>query len=52
MNHFVDCALATDGLGYQVFNVANPDSSVGMSSAKVIEEFYEDVPKKRELEEF
>lgn len=52
LSHFVDCALATDGLGYQVFNVANPDSSVGMPSPEVIENFYADVPQKRELGEF
>ena len=52
LSHFVDCALATDGLGYQVFNVANPDSSVGMPSADVIAEFYPDVPKRREIGEF
>ena len=52
LSHFVDRALATDGLGYQVFNVANPDSSVGLSSAEVTAEFYDDVPQKRELGEF
>lgn len=52
LSHFVDRALATDGLGYQVFNVANEDSSVGMSSAEVIKNFYADVPQRRELGEF
>ena len=52
LSHFVDCALATDGLGYQVFNVANADSSVGLPSAEVISEFYPDVRKTRELGEF
>lgn len=52
LSHFVDCALAVDGLGYQVFNVANPDSSVGMPSSEVVAKFYADVPQKRELGEF
>ena len=52
LSHFVDCALATSGLGFQIFNVANPDSSVGAPSAQVIAEFYSDVPQKRELGEF
>ncbi|QEG21611.1 NAD-dependent epimerase/dehydratase family protein [Mariniblastus fucicola] len=52
LSHFVECALATDGLGYQVFNVANPDSSVGMPSADVIQNFYADVPQKREFGEY
>ena len=52
LSHFIDCALKADGLGYQVFNVANADSSVGASSGQVIAEFYENVPQKRELGEF
>ncbi|KLU07049.1 UDP-glucose 4-epimerase [Rhodopirellula islandica] len=52
LSHFVDCALSTDGLGYQVFNVANEDSSVGISSSDVIRQFYPGVPQRRELGEF
>jgi len=52
LSHFVDCALAKNGLGYQVFNVANPDSSVGLPSEKVIEQFYSEVPQQRKLGEF
>lgn len=52
LSHFVDCALATNGLGYQVFNVANPDSSVAAPTAEIIAEFYADVPQKRQLGEF
>ena len=52
LSHFVDRALAKDGLGYQVFNVANSDSSVGLRSADVIAEFYSDVPQKREVGEY
>ena len=52
LSHFIDCALAANGLGYQVFNVANADSSVGATSAELIAEFYSGVPQKRELAEF
>ena len=47
--HMVECCLDTDGLGYQVFNVSNDDSSVGITSAEVIERFYQGVPQKRDL---
>ena len=43
--------MRTDGLGYQVFNVSNDDSSVGLSSAEVIERFYKGIPLKRPLGE-
>ena len=52
LSHFIDCALAANGLGYQVFNVANADSSVGATSSELIAEFYAGVPQKRELGEF
>jgi len=43
LGHMVDCCLNTDGLGYEVFNVANDDSSVGIPSAQVIAQFYQGV---------
>lgn len=49
LGHMVDCCLRTDGLGYQVFNVANPDLSVGIPTQEVVSRFYEGVPQKREL---
>lgn len=52
LSHFVDRALAVNGLGYQVFNVANPDSSVGAPSSEVLSKFYPDVPQKRKLGEY
>ncbi len=52
LSHFIDCALAADGLGYQVFNVANADSSVGATSTELIAKFYSGVLLKRELGEF
>ena len=45
----VECCLNTDGLGYEVFNVSNDDTSVGMSSEDVIKTFYEGVPVKAPL---
>ena len=36
----VDCCLRTDGLGYQVFNVANEDMSVAATSDEVKAQFY------------
>jgi nucleoside-diphosphate-sugar epimerase len=52
LSHFIDCALKTNGLGYQVFNVANADSSVGIPSAEVIDTFYPGVPQQRDMGEF
>ncbi|HET8904760.1 MAG TPA: NAD(P)-dependent oxidoreductase, partial [Saccharospirillum sp.] len=50
LGHMVDCCLKTDGLGYEVFNVANDDLSVGITSQEVIERFYQGVPQKRDME--
>lgn len=52
IGHFLDRALDVSGLGYEVFNVANPDSSVGTPTEQVASEFYADVPLKRKLGEF
>ncbi|MEP3480397.1 MAG: NAD(P)-dependent oxidoreductase [Fuerstiella sp.] len=52
LSHFIDCALNADGLGYQVFNVANADSSVGMPSADIVQQFYAGVPVKHQLGQF
>jgi nucleoside-diphosphate-sugar epimerase len=49
LGHMVDCCLKTDGLGYQVFNVANDDMSVGITTDEVIAQFYEGVPQKRKM---
>ncbi|MFY0619664.1 NAD-dependent epimerase/dehydratase family protein [Shimia sp.] len=52
LGHMVDCCLNTDGLGYEVFNVANDDSSVGMPSAQVIEQFYEGVEVRSDMDTY
>jgi nucleoside-diphosphate-sugar epimerase len=49
LGHMVDCCLRTDGLGYEVFNVANDDTSVGLTSAEVTAQFYAGVPVRRDL---
>lgn len=49
LGHMVDCCLKTDGLGYEVFNVSNDDLSVGITSAEVIEQFYQGVEVRGEM---
>jgi len=49
LGHMVSCCLRTDGLGYQVFNVANDDMSVGITSDQVIAQFYDGVEVRREM---
>ncbi|QFT63919.1 NAD(P)-dependent oxidoreductase [Roseivivax sp. THAF30] len=48
----VERCLQTDGLGYEVFNVANPDTSVDLPSAKVAERFYPGVEMRGEMGEY
>jgi nucleoside-diphosphate-sugar epimerase len=50
LGHMVDCCLRTDGLGFEVFNVANDDTSVGITSAEVYERFYPGVEQRRALD--
>ena len=52
LGHMVDCCLRTDGLGYEVFNVSNDDTSVGIPSSEVYERFYDGVPLRRDLGEY
>lgn len=47
----VERCLLTDGLGYEVFNVANDDMSVNLTSAEVRARFYPGVPVTREMGE-
>lgn len=44
LGHMVDRCLATDGLGFEIFNVSNDDHSVANSSAELIEKYYQGVP--------
>lgn len=47
LGRMVDCCLRTDGLGYEVFNVANPDSSVALPTPDVVARFYDGVALRR-----
>ncbi|WP_417605410.1 NAD-dependent epimerase/dehydratase family protein [Primorskyibacter flagellatus] len=51
LGQMVDRCLATDGLGYEVFNVSNDDHSVALSSAEICARYYEGVPVTREMGE-
>lgn len=44
LGHMVDRCLATDGLGFEIFNVSNDDHSVNLTSAELIEKYYRGVP--------
>ncbi len=52
LGHMVDRCLHTDGLGYEVFNVSNDDTSVAISSDEVYRRFYDGVPRTRDMDEF
>lgn len=45
----VQRCLETDGLGYEVFNVANADLSVAATTDEVVERFYDDVEVRRSM---
>ena len=49
LGQMVQCCLATDGLGYQVFNVANDDMSVAATTQEIRDRFYDGVEVRREL---
>lgn len=49
LGQMVERCLRVDGLGYQVFNVANDGHSVDRSTADLIAEFYAGVPQKHPL---
>ena len=49
LGHMVDCCLRTDGLGFQIFNVSNDDSSVAMPTDQIIDRFYQGVPVKGDM---
>src|SRR6476659_2448830 len=42
--------LETDGLGFEIFNVANADMSVAATTQEIIERFYPDVEVRREMD--
>jgi nucleoside-diphosphate-sugar epimerase len=52
LGQITDLAVKTDGLGYQVFNAANDDTSSDLPTQELLERFYPGVPLKHELGEF
>ena len=42
-------ALETDGLGFEIFNVANADMSVAATTGEIIDTFYDGVEVRREM---
>jgi nucleoside-diphosphate-sugar epimerase len=44
LGQMVDRCLATDGLGFEIFNVSNDEHSVGETTDELINRYYQDVP--------
>lgn len=44
LGQMVERCLQTDGLGYEVFNVANEDHSVDLETSDLVAQYYEGVP--------
>jgi nucleoside-diphosphate-sugar epimerase len=49
LGQMVQRCLETDGLGYEVFNVANADLSVAATTEQIRDRFYAGVPVRREM---
>lgn len=49
LGQMVQRCLETDGLGYQVFNVANADMSVAATTQEIRDRFYDGVEVRREM---
>lgn len=52
LGQITDLAVGTDGLGYQVFNAVNDDTSSGLPTRDLLERFYPKVPVKGDLGEY
>jgi nucleoside-diphosphate-sugar epimerase len=52
LGQITDLAVKTDGLGYQVFNAVNDETSSDLPTKELLKRFYPDVPVKGELGEF
>ena len=50
LGQMVQRCLETDGLGFQVFNVANADTSVSATSQEIQDRFYDGVEVRREMD--
>ena len=51
LGQLVHRCLVTDSLGFQIFNAANDDHSVNLTTAELLERYYAGVPVKKELGE-
>lgn len=51
LGQITDLAVKKDGLGYQVFNAVNDDTSSGLPTKELIDRYYPGVPVKGELGE-
>jgi nucleoside-diphosphate-sugar epimerase len=52
LGQIVDRAIAKDGLGFQIFNAANDDTSSNLPTRELIDRFYPGAPLKRDIGEF
>lgn len=52
LGQMVDLMLAKDGLGFEIFNAANDDHSVNVSTRALADQFYPNVPMVRDMGEF
>ena len=52
LGQITDLAVEKDGLGFQVFNAANDDTSSDLPTKELIDRFYPGVPVKRDLGKF
>ena len=52
LGQLTDLAVAKDGLGFQLFNAVNDETSSDLPTAELLQRFYPGVPLKRELGEF
>jgi nucleoside-diphosphate-sugar epimerase len=52
LGQIVDLAIKKDGLGFQIFNAANNDTSSDLPTAELLRRYYPNVPVKGELGEF
>uniref|UniRef100_A0A7S0Q946 NAD-dependent epimerase/dehydratase domain-containing protein n=1 Tax=Coccolithus braarudii TaxID=221442 RepID=A0A7S0Q946_9EUKA len=52
LGQLVHRCLVTDGLGYQIFNAANDDHSVALTTQQLLDKYYVGVPVKRQMGEY
>jgi nucleoside-diphosphate-sugar epimerase len=49
LGQMVQCCLETDGLGYEIFNVANADMSVAATTQEIQDRFYDGLEVRRDM---